>query len=123
MGVDFNFPGLLDRVWHHVVFHELVTDLLGAVAVAGNEVESITFTTVVLNSAQPKVLSLLFHKLISHGRVWQLKFLVLVVRGNHFGCEPDVVQVDLCNGRLDVQQLDLGLWLAAQQLVDGFFQF
>ena len=103
MGVDFNFPGLLDRVWHHIVFHRLVTDLLGALAVAGNEVESTSFTVaIVLNSAQPQVFSLLFHKLISHSRVWQLKFLALVVRGNHLGCEPDAVQVDLCNGRLDV---------------------
>ena len=103
MGVDFNFPGLLDRVWHHIVFHRLVTDLLGALAVAGNEVESTSFTVaIVLNSAQPKVIGCLFHELISHSLVWVLNFFVLVERRERNSCKSDVFQVDFCDWLLAV---------------------
>ncbi len=71
--IYLNFPRLLDRLWHHVVFHHLLIILLSAHAIARNEVEPTTFTiTVVLNSAEPEVFSALFHELTSHGLVWRL---------------------------------------------------
>jgi hypothetical protein len=91
--VNFNFPGLLDRLWHHEVFHRLVTLLLSALAIARNKVVSTTITTTVLNSCKIEVFSSLFDELPQHEIARKLNFLVLVVRRALFVGKLDVFQV------------------------------
>ena len=46
--VHFNFPGLLARLWHHVVLHCTITLLLSALPIVRDEVEIEALTTVIV---------------------------------------------------------------------------
>ena len=48
IAVHFNFPGLLARLWHHVVLHWVITLLLSALPIVRDEVVSFALTTLIV---------------------------------------------------------------------------
>ena len=77
--VHFNFPGLLARLWHHVVLHWLITLLLSALPIVRDEVVMAALTTIVSESCKIVLFGSFFGELSPHGLVRALDFLVLVV--------------------------------------------
>ncbi len=75
--VHLDFPGLLDRLWEHEVFHRHITLLLSALAIARNKVVPPTFTIIIaLDPRKIEVFSSLFDELAQHDIARMLNFLV-----------------------------------------------